>query len=213
MKSWSNVPPKSLACIEFLYKVGNKTGRLWYFTHSRGIEFNSFTAWTISMKFSTFVQHVPGYKRCLRFCNVSPGTYLRSFTVEKRGKSSVYFERLQLSPPAKLQILRPLFVDLRILALSLMPLNAVHVAGQGTGSKNKHLVKSRGVRFYLETGLVCTVWCALSLELPLMQSSCSHFDCLALLFLFCMHWGCSEFHCDASGEFCLASVWVLSLSA
>ena len=61
-KSWSNVPPKLLACIRFLYKVVHKIGRLRKFNRSREIEFNFFTAWTISIKFGTPVQHAPGYK-------------------------------------------------------------------------------------------------------------------------------------------------------
>ena len=32
------------------------------------------TAWTISMKFGTLVQHALGYKNCLRFFNFCPGT-------------------------------------------------------------------------------------------------------------------------------------------
>ena len=61
-KSWSNVPPKLLACIGFLYKVVHKIGRLRKFNRSREIEFNCLTAWTISMKFGTLVHHAPGYK-------------------------------------------------------------------------------------------------------------------------------------------------------
>ena len=61
-KSWSNVPPKLLACIGFLYKVVHKIGRLRKFNRSREIEFNFLTAWTISMKFGTLAQHAPGYK-------------------------------------------------------------------------------------------------------------------------------------------------------
>ena len=61
-KSWSNVPPKLLACLGFLYKVVHKIGRLRKFNRSREIEFNFLTAWTISMKFGTLVQHTPGYK-------------------------------------------------------------------------------------------------------------------------------------------------------
>ena len=56
------MPPKLLACIGFLYKVVHKIGRLRKFNRSREIEFNFLTAWTISMKFGTLVQHVPGYK-------------------------------------------------------------------------------------------------------------------------------------------------------
>ena len=36
-KSWSNVPPKLVACIAFLYKVVHKIGRLRKFNRSRGI--------------------------------------------------------------------------------------------------------------------------------------------------------------------------------
>ena len=61
-KSWSNVPPKLLACIRFLYKVVHKIGRLRKFNRAREIEFNFFTAWTIFMKLGTPVHHVPGYK-------------------------------------------------------------------------------------------------------------------------------------------------------
>ena len=73
-KSWSNVPPKLLACIRFLYKVVHKIGRLRKFNRSREIEFNFLTAWTISMKFGTLVQNTPGYKTCLRFFNFCLGT-------------------------------------------------------------------------------------------------------------------------------------------
>ena len=62
-KSWSNVPPKLVACVGFLYKVVHKTGRLRKFNRSSEIEFNFITAWTISMKFGTLVQHASGYKR------------------------------------------------------------------------------------------------------------------------------------------------------
>ena len=61
-KSWSNVPPKLLACIRFLYKVVHKNGHLRKFNRSREIEFNFFTAWTIFMKLGTLVHHVHGYK-------------------------------------------------------------------------------------------------------------------------------------------------------
>ena len=61
-KSWSNVPPKLVACIGFLYKVVHKIGRLRKFNRSRGIELNFLTAWIISMKFGTLVQHALGYK-------------------------------------------------------------------------------------------------------------------------------------------------------
>ena len=61
-KSWSNVPPKLLACVRFLYKVVHKNGRLRKFNHAREIEFNFFTAWTIFMKLGTLVHHAHGYK-------------------------------------------------------------------------------------------------------------------------------------------------------
>ena len=40
-KSWSNVPPKLLACIGFLYKVVHKNGRLRKFNGAREIEFKA----------------------------------------------------------------------------------------------------------------------------------------------------------------------------
>ena len=66
-KSWSNEPPKLLACIRFLYKVVHKIGRLRKFNRARQIEFNFFTVRTMFMKFGTLVHHVHGYKSCLRF--------------------------------------------------------------------------------------------------------------------------------------------------
>ena len=64
----SNVPPNLLACIGFLYKVVHKIDRLRKFNRSREIEFNFLTAWTISMKFGTLVQHAPGYKFLPQIC-------------------------------------------------------------------------------------------------------------------------------------------------
>ena len=61
-KSWSNVPPKLLACIGFLYKVVHKIGHLRKFNCAREIEFNFFTAWTIFMKLGTRAHHVHDYK-------------------------------------------------------------------------------------------------------------------------------------------------------
>ena len=61
-KSWSNVPPKLLACVRFLYKVVHKIGRLQKFNRSREIELNFFIAWTIFMKLGTLNHHVHGYK-------------------------------------------------------------------------------------------------------------------------------------------------------
>ena len=68
------MPPKLLACIGFLYKVVHKIGRLRKFNRSREIEFNFFTAWAISMKFGTLVQHASGYKICFSFFNFRLGT-------------------------------------------------------------------------------------------------------------------------------------------
>ena len=73
-ENWSNVPPKLLACLRFLYKGVHKIGRLQKFNRSREIEFNFLTAWTIFMKFGTLVQHAFGYKTCLRFLNFCLGT-------------------------------------------------------------------------------------------------------------------------------------------
>ena len=61
-KSWSNVPPKLLAYIRFLYKVVHRIGHLRKFNRAREIEFNFFTAWTIFIKLGTLVHHVNGYK-------------------------------------------------------------------------------------------------------------------------------------------------------
>ena len=61
-KSRSNVPPKLLACVRFPYRVVHKIGHLRKFNRSREIEFNFLTAWTISIKFGTLVQHALGYK-------------------------------------------------------------------------------------------------------------------------------------------------------
>ena len=60
-KSWSDVPPKLLASIRFLYKVVHKNGRLRKFNRAREIEFNFFIAWTIFMKLGTLVHHTYGY--------------------------------------------------------------------------------------------------------------------------------------------------------
>ena len=79
------MPPKLLACIRFLYKVVHKIGRLRKFNRSREIEFNSLTAWTISMKLRTLVQHAPGHKKKLP---------CYGFSKSKNGvKSSLNFER------------------------------------------------------------------------------------------------------------------------
>ena len=48
-KSWSNVPPKLLTCLRFLYKVVHKNGRLRKFNRSREIEFNFFLLLGLSL--------------------------------------------------------------------------------------------------------------------------------------------------------------------
>ena len=73
-KSWSNVPPKLLACIGFLYKVVHKIGRLRKFNRSREIEFNFLTARTISMNLAHLFSIPLATKCCLRFFNFCLGT-------------------------------------------------------------------------------------------------------------------------------------------
>ena len=84
------MPPKLLVCVRFLYKVVHNIGRLRKFNRARKIEFNFFTAWTISMKFGTLVQHAPGY----RFFYFLPGDLVMVFQSRKYGvTSSLNFER------------------------------------------------------------------------------------------------------------------------
>ena len=88
------MPPKLLACIGFLYKVVHKIGRLRKFNRSREIEFNFFTAWTISMKFGTLVQHASGYKTLPQIFKFLPRDLVMVFQSRKNGvKSSLNFER------------------------------------------------------------------------------------------------------------------------
>ena len=88
------MPPKLLACIGFLYKVVHKIGRLRKFNRSREIEFNFLTAWTISMKFGTRVQHAPGYKGLPQSFYVLPRDLVMVFQNRKNGvKSSLNFQR------------------------------------------------------------------------------------------------------------------------
>ena len=88
------MPPKLLACIGFLYKVVHKIGRLRKFNRSREIEFNVFTAWTISMKFGTLVQHAPGYNTLPQMFEFLPRDLVMVFQSRKKGvKSSLNFER------------------------------------------------------------------------------------------------------------------------
>ena len=110
-KSRSNVPPKLLACIRFLYKVVHKIGRLRKFNRSREIEFNFLTAWTIPMKFGTLVQHGPGSKILPQIFQFLPGDLVMLFQSRKKEiKSSLNFERSKV-PRQKLKNVRPCFVD------------------------------------------------------------------------------------------------------
>ena len=61
-KSGSNVPPKLLACIRFLYKVVHKTAVSESSIALGRLNLTFFTAWTIFMKLGTLVHHVYGYK-------------------------------------------------------------------------------------------------------------------------------------------------------
>ena len=106
------MPPKLLACIGFLYKVVHKIGRLRKFNRSREIEFNFLTAWTISMKFGTLVQHAPGYKMLPQIFYFLPRDLVMVFQSRKNGvKSSLNFERSYLSPKAKIKKSEATFVD------------------------------------------------------------------------------------------------------
>ena len=88
------MPPKVLACIGFLYKLVHKIGRLRKFNRSREIECNFLTAWTISMKFGTLVQHTPGYKTLPQIFYFLPRDLVMVFQSRKNGvKSSQNFER------------------------------------------------------------------------------------------------------------------------
>ena len=54
-KSWSNVPPKLLACIiRLLYKVVHTNGRLRKFNRAREIEFNFFIAFETWHTYSSY---------------------------------------------------------------------------------------------------------------------------------------------------------------
>ena len=98
------------------------------------------------------------------------------------------------------------------LALSLTPLGAVRAAAEGTGYKNRRLGKPRAVYASTRDVLVWSVRCDTEPETAAQSYSCSQFWVslgTLTLCLFCMHRsGCS--YCDASGEFCLPSLRVLS---
>ena len=84
-ESWSNVPPKLLACLRFLYKVVHKNGRLWKFNRSREIAFNFFTALTIFMKLGTLVHHVHGYNILPQIVYFLPTDLVMVFQSRKTG--------------------------------------------------------------------------------------------------------------------------------
>ena len=67
-KSWSNVPPKLLACIRLLYKV-----------------VHYFIAWTIFMKLGTLVHHVHGYKTLPQNFSFLPRDLVMVFQRPKTG--------------------------------------------------------------------------------------------------------------------------------
>ena len=75
-KSWSNVPPKLLACIRFLCKVAHKIARLRKFNRVREIESNfwlpGLSPWNLAHLFSML--ELMATKRYLRFFMFCPGT-------------------------------------------------------------------------------------------------------------------------------------------
>ena len=92
--NWSNVSPKLLACIRFLYKFVHKNGPLRKFNRSREIECNFLTAWTIFMKLGTLVHHVHGYKTSSQTFYFLPRDLVLVFKNRKNGvKSSLNLER------------------------------------------------------------------------------------------------------------------------
>ena len=92
-KSWSNVPPKLLACIGFLYKVVHKNGRLRKFNRSREIEFNFLPlglSWNLAHLFIMFM----ATKRLPQIFSFLSRDLVMVFQSRKNGvKSSVNFER------------------------------------------------------------------------------------------------------------------------
>ena len=93
-KSWSNVPPKLLACLGFQYKVVHKIGRLRKFNRSREIKFNFFTAWSISIKFGTLLQHALWLQNVASDFSILPRDLVMVFQSRKNGvTSSLNFER------------------------------------------------------------------------------------------------------------------------
>ena len=101
-KSWSNAPPKLLACIGFLYKGVHKIGRLQKFNCSREIELNFLTAWTIFIKFGTLVQHAPGYKRLPSYFLIFAwGLSYGLSKLKKRGKIITKLWKIITKSPGK----------------------------------------------------------------------------------------------------------------
>ena len=97
-KSRSNVPPKLLACIGFLYKVVHKIGPLRKFNRAPEIEFNFFIVWNIFMKLGTLVHHVHGYKTLASDLLIFASKDLVMVFQSRKNvvKSSLNFERSQL---------------------------------------------------------------------------------------------------------------------
>ena len=108
-KSWSNVTPKLLAYISFLYKVVHKIGCLPKLNRAREIEFNFCTAWTVFMKPVRLVGmlmavHVLHAKHMPQNFLFLTRDLVMVFCGRKNGvKSSLNLERSQLSPQAKVK--------------------------------------------------------------------------------------------------------------
>ena len=69
------MPRKLFACRGFLFRVVHKNGRLRKFNRAREIEFNYFTAWSISINLAHLFIMLMATKVGLRFFNCCPGTY------------------------------------------------------------------------------------------------------------------------------------------
>ena len=119
-KSWSNVPPKLLTCIGFLYKVVHKNGRLRKFNRAREIEFKAgpppplwfgflvlfdfFAPWYgiedierhLLWKFHKKFKGKIG-QMCHRSCSLAYGFYTKLCTKMAVSKSSIALARLNLT--------------------------------------------------------------------------------------------------------------------
>ena len=73
-KSWSNVPPKLLACVRFLHKVVHKIGCLRKYNRAREIEFNFLPFWLSLWNLAHLFIVLTAAKFCLRFFNFCLGT-------------------------------------------------------------------------------------------------------------------------------------------